>query len=185
MRLPALLVALGVLGGCAGAKPYPNEGAGNVVVRADLDRSVRAELHVHAVDRNCRTEYLGRVALQRLSTVVAIAPDRLSYLVVTFDTSSFLRGASSASAGTLLAPRAGQSYELAVSYRANLYDVALPRGEPQHRPPRSRRLPRFLKKPAERVLDSSIPVPGTRFTIGLDALIPTAKRKRSSRRKSK
>ena len=124
MRGAAVLV-LGLLAGCAGVKTYPTNAAGNVTLRADLDPNVRAALHVHAVDRNCETEYQGRVALQPGSTVVEIPADRLSYLVVTFDTSSFLRGSASASVGTLLTPRRGQRYELALSYRANLYDIRL------------------------------------------------------------
>lgn len=125
MRLQAAVLALGVLAGCAGVKTYPTDSAGNLVLRADLDPSVRAAVHVHAVDRNCETQYQGRVLLQAPSTVVAIPPDRLSYLVVVFDTSSFWRGASSASVGTLFRPRAGQVYELVLNYRANLYDVAI------------------------------------------------------------
>jgi hypothetical protein len=122
------VLALALLAGCAGTKPYPSGGTGNVTVRADLDRGVRAALHVHSVDRSCATEYQGTVTLDGQGAVVAIPPDRPSYLVVVFDGSSFLRGSASTSVGTLLRPRAGQKYELAASYRASLYDVVLREG---------------------------------------------------------
>lgn len=122
------LLALLLVAGCASTKPYPTGGTGNVAVRPDLDRNVRAALHVHTVDRSCATEYQGTVTLDGPGAVVSIPTDRLSYLVVVFDSSSFLRGSASASVGTLLRARGGQKYELAASYRANLYDVVLREG---------------------------------------------------------
>jgi hypothetical protein len=125
MRAAIATAALALVAGCAGVKTYPIEGSGNVALRPQLDAGVRAFLHVHFVGPGCGTEYQGRVELQAPSTSVAIPADRLSYLVVTFDTSSFLRGSSSTSTGSLLRPRTGQAYEIALRYRDGIYDMAI------------------------------------------------------------
>jgi len=53
--------------------------------------------------------------------------------VVTFDTSSFLGGSRATSVGTVLEPRAGFEYELAVRYKQAIYDVALREVDPRKR----------------------------------------------------
>ena len=123
MRAAALLLALAA--GCSGLKTYPTDPGGNLAVRSQMDRGVRAALHVHRVDAQCDTGYAGTVQLDRPSVALGLAPGRRSYLVVTFDTSSFLGGSRSTSAGTLLEPRTGSRYELAVRYHDSIYDVAL------------------------------------------------------------
>lgn len=123
-RIAAVLLALGIAA-CAGLKTYSNGAPKNVVVRTETDAKVRALLHVHEVDAKCQTEYRGTVALDRASTDIGIPPERFSYLVVTFDTSSFLSGSSTASVGTLLRPRAGYAYDVTVTYHQNIYNVAI------------------------------------------------------------
>jgi hypothetical protein len=111
--------------GCSGLKTYPTAAGGNLAVRTQMDGNVRAALHIHRVDARCRTEYQGTVQLDRPSVVLDLPAGRPSYLVVTFDTSSFLGGSRNTSVGTLLTPRAGSRYELAIRYRESIYDVAL------------------------------------------------------------
>src|SRR5262245_19044514 len=127
--LSGVLLALG-LAACSGAKVYPNDAAKNLFVQSTLESGVRAALDVYQVDAVCRTEYLGRVALDQPSVAVGVPVERSSYLVVTFDTSSFFGGSSKTSAGTLLRPRAGLRYDLRVSYRDRIYDLAVREIEP-------------------------------------------------------
>ncbi len=119
------LLAFGLLAGCAGVKSYPIDAKGNLTVRGDLERGVQAVLHVHDVKRDCTTLYQGGVALDAPSVIIALPTDHPSYVVAVFDTSSFLRGSSSTSAGTLIQPRPYHSYELALRYRDGIYDVAV------------------------------------------------------------
>jgi hypothetical protein len=64
---------------------------------------------------------------------VGLPPNRWSYLVFNFSSSSFLGGASSSiDRETLFRPRAGYRYDVAVTYRNDIYHVAIreipPRG---------------------------------------------------------
>ena len=136
--LAALALALGVAA-CGGTKPYRHEGAENVAVRAALDSGVRATLHVHRVDANCQAEYRGSVALDRPSVTLGVPAERSSYLDVTFDTSSFLAGSRRMNAGTLVRPRAGYRYDVAVAYRNSLYQLTVRETDPSGR---TRDLPR-------------------------------------------
>jgi len=123
-RLAAAVAAL-VLTGCSGLKTYPNDGPKNVHVATQTERGVRAALHVHEVSGECSTRYQGTVALDHPALDVGVPAGRPSYLVVSFDTSSFMSGSRSTSVGTLVTPRAGYEYELAVRYKQDIYDVAL------------------------------------------------------------
>lgn len=132
MRLwVVVLVALSAA--CSGLKTYPTGAGGNLAVRTQMEGNVRAAMHIHRVDAQCRTEYQGTVQLDRPSVVLSVPAGQASYLVVTFDTSSFLAGSRSTSVGTLLNPRPGDGYELAVRYRESIYDVALSQSDPRGR----------------------------------------------------
>jgi hypothetical protein len=122
-RLAAL--ALAFAAGCAGTRPYVSEAPANVIVSTQLDSGVRAMLHIHAVGADCRTEYRGSVRLDKPAIELALPTRGVSYLLVSFDTSSFLGGSRSVSAGTLLEPQPGRRYEITAVYRDDQYDVAL------------------------------------------------------------
>ena len=136
-RFTGLFLALAFLAGCSGIKAYRDAPVKNLVVRSDVDSgsmfsSMRAGLDVYRVETGCRTQYEGTVRLDRPSVEVGLPSDRLSYLVFTFEGSSFLGGSSSAtSAGMLLKPRAGYRYEAAVSYREDIYDVVIRELDPR------------------------------------------------------
>jgi hypothetical protein len=121
------LAALGLLflAGCAGTRPYVSDAPPNLAVHTQLDRGVRAMLHVHEVGADCRTEYRGSLRLDQPAIELSLPRDAPSYLVVSFDTSSFLGGSRSVSAGTLLEPRPGRRYDLSAVYRDDQYDVVL------------------------------------------------------------
>jgi hypothetical protein len=125
MRPALALGALLLLGGCAGGTRYADLPEKNLVLRAEVEEA-RAVLGVHAVDAQCRLTYEGFVELDRPVTRVGIPVGRLSYLVFEFATSSFWRGErGSVRQETLLRPRPGAVYEARVSYKDNLYDVAI------------------------------------------------------------
>jgi hypothetical protein len=125
MSARLLAAAVLLVTGCSGLKTYPNDAPKNVHVVTQTDRGVRAALHVHAVNGECSTHYDGTLALDRGIVDVGVPPGRPSYLVVSFDTSSFMAGSRSTSVGTVLTPRAGYEYELAVRYQQDIYDVAV------------------------------------------------------------
>jgi len=120
-----------LVSGCAQVTPYPNTLAKNVHVHTRTDTgsmfsSVQANLHVYAVDRECKTRYLGVMALNVPTVDVGLAPDRRAYLVFGFNSSSWLaNGDSSISQDTLLTPRNGYSYDIDVSYIDDLYNVVI------------------------------------------------------------
>lgn len=119
------VVLVGLAAGCSGLKTYPTDPGGNLAVRSQLDHGVKAALHVHRVDGNCETRYVGTVQLDRPSVALALPAGQRTYLVVTFDTSSLLGGSRSTSAAMLLTPRAGSRYEIGARYHESIYDVAL------------------------------------------------------------
>lgn len=110
---------------CSGTTPYRSDATKNLHVRIDTESGVRAALHVHEVTGPCATHYAGTVQLDPPAVEVGIPGGHLSYLVVTFDTSSFLGGSRATSVATVFEPRQGFDYELAVRYRKAIYDVAL------------------------------------------------------------
>jgi len=146
VRRAALLLAAALTAGCSSLKPYPGRSPENVVVRSAIESgsvfsSMRGSVHIHEVDSGCRTSYLGTVKLDQPKVALGLPAERTSYLVFAFDGSSFLGGSSSStSSGTVLKPRAGYRYEVAVTYRDSLYHVVLRESDPRNGA--SRELPR-------------------------------------------
>src|SRR5260370_35186454 len=103
-----VLAALVGATGCSGLKTYPNEASKNVHVSTQVDPKVRAALHVHEVTGACTSRYQGTLALDRPALEVGIAAEQPTYLVVSFDTSSFMAGSRSPTARTLTPPRRGR-----------------------------------------------------------------------------
>jgi hypothetical protein len=132
-------IPLALVAACSGIKTYQNGGPRNVLVRTDASK-VNATLGIYDVAPDCRTTYRGTVRLDEASIPVAIPPDRPSYLEVRFASSSFFGGSTSSSFGTLLKPHPGYGYELRVTYRDDIYSVALRETDP--RKSSSRELPR-------------------------------------------
>lgn len=135
MRRAALLAALWLAAGCSSLKPYEAAGPDNVRVNSALSE-VRGAVHVHRVQAGCRTEYLGTVHLDRPAIALSLPPGRASYLVFSFDSTSWLSGSRSTSVGTLLEPRAGYRYDVGVTYRESIYNVTLRESAPRAGPTR-------------------------------------------------
>ena len=130
-HLAALLVALFVLSGCSGVRPYPNTLEKNLVIRTETDSGsifskVSAAVDIFGVTANCQTEYLGTVDLKGPSVEVGIPPDQLNYMVFVFSNASFLGGSQSTiSHETLLEARRGHNYDISVNYIDDIYSVAI------------------------------------------------------------
>ncbi len=138
MRAWALvLCGAGLLAGCGGTIRYAEVAEKNLHIRIETSSgsafsSVKAALGVHAVDARCALKYEGTVELDRSQVEVGIPAGRLSYLVFEFASSGFLAARrGSIRHETLLRPRAGQGYDIRVSYRNDIYEVVIrERGSP-------------------------------------------------------
>jgi len=137
LRIAGWLLGACVLAGCSGIKPYPEVLPKNLQVTTEASSGsalsrMRVALHVHLVGADCRSEYQGTVQLNEPSVQVGIPPDRLSYLVFSFSSSSFLGGSSgSISYDTLLRPRPGQTYIARASYADGIYHVEIRESGPR------------------------------------------------------
>ena len=130
-RLCAVLLLAGVLAGCGSTRPYVATSDNNVRFTTVAESgswfsSVRASVHIHSVNENCRTAYQGTLSLGRSTTVTGLPAGQPSYLVFTFASSSFLSNdSSSISYKTLLAPKRGHDYEVAVRYVDDTYNATI------------------------------------------------------------
>jgi len=87
---------------------------------------VKAVLEVHAVDAQCKLAYEGYVDLDPPVAQIGIPLGRLSCLVFEFASSSFLGGSrGTIIQQTLLRPRPGAIYDVKVTYKNELYEVAI------------------------------------------------------------
>lgn len=140
VRVTAAAAVAAGLGACAGTVPYAEPGAPNLQFRAassgNLLTYTAIDLDIHRVSADCRAEYAGSHALWTplgpTTDPVHLPEDRLSLLSFTFHG----HGATEVwtSYRTLVRPRAGRTYEAAVSYGAGYYQVEIrergPGGEP-------------------------------------------------------
>jgi hypothetical protein len=132
-----LVLALGLLIGCSGLKPYSNTLAPNLQIRSETKSgsvfsTVRADVGIYRVGPQCQVEYQGTVDLDKPTVAVGIPADRPSYLVFGFSSSSFLGGTrSTVSKETLLRPRPGYSYDIEATYKDDLYNVVIREVHPQ------------------------------------------------------
>lgn len=122
---------LTLLAGCSGIKTYANLPDHNLHVQTAADSgsifsSVRAAVDIHRVSAGCTTDYEGTVQLSRPLTDIGIPPNRWSRLVFVFAGYSFWSNRSGTiTYETLVKPRAGYHYQAMVTYKDDLYNVAL------------------------------------------------------------
>jgi hypothetical protein len=140
--LVATLLSVALLAGCAGTRPYEATSDRNVRFSTAVESgswlsTVRATVHVHSVDPACRTTYEGTIPLKSATIVTGISTGTPRYLVIAFNSSSFLANRSGTiNYATMLTPRRGYDYDIAVRYVDNTYNATI---EEVHRTSRSRR----------------------------------------------
>ena len=126
-----LFGAMSLLIACSGIKRYDNSPSKNLYVRTATDSGswfsrVRTAVDIHRVSAKCAIEYEGTVQLTEPTIEIGIPPDRWSHLVFVFATSSFFTNRSGTTRyETLLKPRPHYRYDVAVSYRNDMYSVAI------------------------------------------------------------
>lgn len=124
-RLAALALVAALAAGCAGGRqPYSNDLAKNVEVRPSLSK-VRAAVHIHRVDAQCRTQYAGTLDLDRPAVGVGLPSGAWSYLVFDFSSSGLLTGSRQMRKETLLRVRPNYHYEIEATYRDDIYNVVM------------------------------------------------------------
>jgi hypothetical protein len=129
--LLACLWTAAFIAGCSTLKPYQNTPDNNLHIRTAADSgswfsSVRAAVDIHRVTADCKTDYEGTVQLNRPTIDVGIPSNKWSRLVFVFASSSFLASRSgSITYETLLKPRSGYQYEVLVTYKDDMYNVAV------------------------------------------------------------
>jgi hypothetical protein len=138
-KIPFVVLALWtvcLLPGCSGTRSYPRTAHSNLQVRTTTDSGswfsgVRVAVDIHGVGQDCRVHYEGTVQLTQPTIDVGIPPNRWTQLVFVFASSSFLAGRSGMiTYDTLLKPRAGYHYQITVSYKNDIYHVAIRETQP-------------------------------------------------------
>lgn len=138
-RLAAIVLFAAILTGCSGTRTYQATSDNNlrfttVTESGSWFSTVRAQVHIHSVDRNCQTKYQGTIALRRDSLKTGIPAGQRSYLVFAFNSSAFLSNrTSSVSYRTLLTPRRGRDYRIEVKYIDDSYDATIHEVHPRSR----------------------------------------------------
>ena len=129
--MAACLWSLAALAGCSGMKPYQSTPDNNLHLHTAADSgswfsSVSAAVDIYRVGTDCKTVYEGSVQLNQPTIDIGIPPNRWSELVFVFATSSFLGNRSgSMTHETFLKPRSGYRYEVQVTYKDDMYNVAV------------------------------------------------------------
>lgn len=144
---PAIMLAAFLASCAGGTRPYVASSEENVRIdtvtkSGSAFSSVRASVNIYSVDGNCRTTYLGTIPLDRKSISTGIPAGKTSFLVFVFNSASFLGNRrASISYRTLVKPRKGYDYRVAVeyvddTYNAEIYEVNRrgERRELRHRP---------------------------------------------------
>jgi hypothetical protein len=129
-RIAVLFTAIAILCGCSGLKTYRGDYASNLRIVTTTDSTFLSRVHaavdIYNVDAGCAISYQGTVELDDPTVTIGIAPDETSYLVFVFSSSAFLANSDGTiSYETMLRPKAGELYDVDVSYQNNLYNVGI------------------------------------------------------------
>ena len=131
LRAALVALAMGLSAGCSGVKTYPNTLDKNLQIRSETVAGpalfrVRTALSVYRVDERCELALEGVVNIDQPTVSVGIPAGRWSYLDFTFSDPTLAGSpASSVSRETLFRPRAGYRYDIAVTYKKDIYHVAI------------------------------------------------------------
>lgn len=123
--LRALCLVVALVHGCSGITPYRSTGEKNVQIRTSTE-GARASVDVYRVDSSCRAQYEGTIALDSSRVDAGIPTDARRLLVFRFTSSSWLGSSKSTmSRETLFKPQPGRRYQIDLSYRNDIYNVAV------------------------------------------------------------
>lgn len=126
-----LFFAASLLSACSGIKTYENSLNKNLHVHTATDSGswfsrVRAAVDIHRVVEDCALDYEGTVQLTGSATEIGIPPERRSYLVFVFNSFSFFSNRSGTiTYETLIKPRSNHQYDVAASYKNDMYHVVI------------------------------------------------------------
>jgi hypothetical protein len=131
LRLGYLVAVVPWLGACSTTVFYDDPGAPNLHFHAmssgRLLTYTAIQLDIHRVTADCRAEFVGShhvwTPLGQTADPVHLPEERISLLEFKFHQHGNIELWTSYK--TLLRPRAGQTYEVAVNYEAGLYDVEI------------------------------------------------------------
>lgn len=123
--LPIAALSVVLLLGCSGIKTYPNPSPRNLHIQTQIEGAV-AELDIYRVNADCRTEYRGRVSLDKPRVEIGISGDGLYYLDFLFVSKAFLSpSVSVVRYDTLLQPRRDRRYDVRARYVDSIYSVVI------------------------------------------------------------
>ncbi len=122
-----LMFLTGLLANCSTFKPYPNHFGKNVHIWEKTDTgsiltTMEVAVDILSVSPRCETAYEGTVFLENGPVDIGIPVNRYSYLIFSYDTSSFLGPAlGKVVHGTILKARPGYTYDIKMSYDTDVY----------------------------------------------------------------
>ena len=126
-----LFCAASLVSACSGIKAYENSLDKNLHVHTATDSGswfsrVRVAVDIHRVGEHCAVDYDGTVQLTEPVTEIGVPTDRRSYLVFVFNNFSFFSNRSGTiTYETLIRPRPHHQYDVAVSYKNDLYHAVI------------------------------------------------------------
>jgi hypothetical protein len=126
-----LFCAASLLSACSGIKTYENNLNKNLHVHTATDPGswfsrVRTAVDIHRVGEDCAIDYEGTVQLTGSPTEIGIPTDRRSYLAFVFNSFPFFSNRSGTiTYETLMKPRSNHHYDVAASYKNDMYHVVV------------------------------------------------------------
>lgn len=131
VRWSGAALAVALLSGCAGIKPYQNYAVKNVEIRTKVESgsvlsSVTALLNVYRLGSSCRPTYIGTVDLKNPHVAIGLHVGRPVLLMFQFDSDNwFFHSSESLDDKAVLSPRVGYRYLIAVYYVKDVYSVRI------------------------------------------------------------
>jgi len=126
-----MLLVMTALSGCSSLKTYPDNSYKNLTVKTSTSsdsivQDVNVYLHIYTLDKQCKTDYLGTVNLDKPVKKIGLPVNKNLYIDFAFVREGFFSQSSSRiSAETLITPRKGYLYEADAYYENNIYDVTI------------------------------------------------------------
>lgn len=115
-----------ILSGCSNVKSYSSNSGNNLMVYVESDPDTELSLDIYTVNKKCKTNYEGRVLLEKDKNVIGLLEHGRNYLVFNFKTSSFWMNSTSVTRQDfLLKTKKNYFYEAKASYIDNIYNIEI------------------------------------------------------------